>query len=252
MLKIKNLSVSVKKKQILKNVNLTIKKGEIHVIMGPNGSGKSTIASIIAGKKNFLLKKGEIFFEKKKINFLSPEKRAQLGIFLSFQDPVEIPGISIYNFIKISLNSIRKANGKNEISSNNFLNKLKKVSDLLKIDKKFLFRSLNEGFSGGEKKRNEIFQMCMINPKFSILDEIDSGLDIDALRTLSRGINTFKKKKNSLLIITHYQRLLNYIIPDYVHILYKGKIIESGKKELAIKIESEGYNFYKKKYNEIK
>ncbi|MFP3037296.1 MAG: Fe-S cluster assembly ATPase SufC, partial [Candidatus Karelsulcia muelleri] len=212
----------------------------------------STIASIIAGKQNFLLKKGEIFFEKKKINFFSPEKRAQLGIFLSFQDPVEIPGISIYNFIKISLNSIRKANGKNEISSNNFLKKLKKVSDLLKIDKKFIFRSLNEGFSGGEKKRNEIFQMCMINPKFSILDEIDSGLDIDALRTLSRGINTFKKKNNSLLIITHYQRLLNYIIPDYVHILYKGKIIESGKKELAIKIESEGYNFYKKKYNEIK
>ncbi|MFU7501795.1 MAG: Fe-S cluster assembly ATPase SufC [Candidatus Karelsulcia muelleri] len=245
MLKINNLYVSVKKKQILKGVNLTINKGEIHVIMGPNGSGKSTLASIIAGKKDYKINKGNIIFENINLIFFPPEERAHLGIFLSFQDPIEIPGISILNFIRISINSIRKANGKKEISYNEFFKKVKMVSDLLKINRTFLSRSLNEGFSGGEKKRNEIFQMCMINPKLSILDEMDSGLDIDAIRTISRGINKFKKKNNSILIITHYQRLLNYIIPDYVHILYKGKLVKSGNKELAIKIESEGYDWIK-------
>lgn len=245
MLKIKNLSVSVKQNKILKNVNLTINKGEIHVIMGPNGSGKSTLASIIAGKKYYKINKGKILFENKELNFLAPEERAHLGIFLSFQDPVEIPGISIINFIRISLNSIRKANCKKEIDSYKFLKKIRNVSDLLKIDKNFLSRNLNEGFSGGEKKRNEIFQMCMINPKLSILDEMDSGLDIDAIKTLSLGINKLKNKNNSILIITHYQRLLNYIIPDYVHVLDKGKIVKSGNKELALKIESKGYDWIK-------
>ncbi|WP_259288582.1 Fe-S cluster assembly ATPase SufC [Candidatus Karelsulcia muelleri] len=245
MLKIKNLYVSVKKKQILKGVNLTINKGEIHVIMGPNGSGKSTLASIIAGKKDYTINKGNLIFENINLNFFPPEERAHLGIFLSFQDPIEIPGISILNFIRISINSIRKANGKKELSYNEFFKKVKMVSDLLKINRTFLSRYLNEGFSGGEKKRNEIFQMCMINPKLSILDEIDSGLDIDAIRTISRGIHQFKKNNNSILIITHYQRLLNYIVPDYVHIFYKGKLVKSGNKELAIKIESEGYDWIK-------
>ncbi len=247
MLNIKNLHVSIGSKKVLKGINLKINEGETHVIMGPNGSGKSTLASIIAGKKEYDINEGCIyFFDKDIINF-SPEKRAHLGIFLSFQHPIEIPGISVINFIKTAINFIRKKKNMKKMSAKEMLSSIKEKSSLLNIEKNFLYRHLNDGFSGGEKKKNEIFQMMMLNPLLSILDEVDSGLDIDALRIVSKGINSFKNKKNSILIITHYKRLLDYIISDYtIHVLYDGKIIKSGNHKLAEKLEKEGYDWIKK------
>ncbi|WP_185872218.1 Fe-S cluster assembly ATPase SufC [Blattabacterium cuenoti] len=250
MLSIKNLHVSIENKKVLQGVDLTINAGETHIIMGPNGSGKSTLASIIAGKKEYKITKGDIFFLNKNLLNSSPEERAHLGIFLSFQHPIEIPGISIINFIKTAINSIRKAKNMKRMSAKEILDKIKYLSFQLNIEKDFIYRSLNEGFSGGEKKRNEIFQMMMLDPLLSILDEVDSGLDIDSLRIVSQGINTFRNKKNSFLIITHYKRLLDYLLSDYiVHILYNGKIIHSGNKKLAEKLEEKGYDWILKKKN---
>ncbi|WP_185851568.1 Fe-S cluster assembly ATPase SufC [Blattabacterium cuenoti] len=246
MLSIKNLHVSIKGKKILQGINLEILSGEIHVIMGPNGSGKSTLASVISGKKEYNITKGNIFFLKKNLKNLSPEERAHLGIFMSFQHPVEIPGISVMNFIKTAINESRKAKGMNKMSAKEILVKSKEKSVSLNIEKKFFYRSLNEGFSGGEKKRNEIFQMSMLDPLLSILDEVDSGLDIDALRTVAKGINYFlKNERNSILIITHYKRMLDYLSSDYIiHILYDGRIVQSGNKDLAEKLEKEGYDYW--------
>ncbi|WP_185876827.1 Fe-S cluster assembly ATPase SufC [Blattabacterium cuenoti] len=248
MLSIKNLHVSIEGKRILKGVDLEINTGETHVIMGPNGSGKSTLASIIAGKTGYNITKGNVYFLNKNLIDLSPEERAHLGIFLSFQYPIEIPGVSIINFIKTAINSIRKAKNMDKISAREILSKVKKISNQLNIENDFVYRSLNEQFSGGERKKNEIFQMMMLNPLLSILDEIDSGLDIDALRIVSQGINTFRSEKNSVLIITHYKRLLDYLLSDYiVHILYNGKIIHSGDEKLVKKLEKEGYNWIDQK-----
>ncbi|AER40860.1 MAG: Fe-S cluster assembly ATPase SufC [Flavobacteriales bacterium] len=247
MLIINNLHVSVEEKKILKGINLKINSGEIHIIMGPNGSGKSTLASVIAGKREYNIIAGNIIFRNKNLINLSPEERAHLGIFLSFQYPVEIPGISVINFIKTAINASRKARGLDKMSAKEILVKMKEKSVLLNIEKDFFYRSLNEGFSGGEKKKNEIFQMSMLDPLLSILDEIDSGLDIDSLRIVSKGINALKQDKNSILIITHYKRLLDYLFSDYIiHILYDGKIVKSGNKKLADKLEKEGYNWIKK------
>jgi FeS assembly ATPase SufC len=244
MLNIENLHASIEKKKVLKGINLKINAGESHVIMGPNGSGKSTLASIIAGKKEYKITEGNIYFLNHNIQDFSPEERAHLGIFLSFQHPVEISGVSIINFIKTAVNSIHEARNIKKISAKDILLKIKEKSSLLKIEKNFFYRSLNEGFSGGEKKRNEIFQMMMLNPLLSILDEVDSGLDIDALRIVAEGINTFRNKKNSVLIITHYKRLLDHIFSDYViHVLYDGKIVQSGDKKLAEKLEQKGYDW---------
>ncbi|MGX7592316.1 Fe-S cluster assembly ATPase SufC [Candidatus Karelsulcia muelleri] len=248
MLKIVDLSASINNKIILNNINLNINSNEVHVLMGPNGSGKSTLASIIAGKKEFDIIKGKILFEKKNITYLSPEDIAHRGIFLSFQDPIEIPGISILNFMKYSINELRKSQRKNfkEISSKDFIKKVDKVSKIIGFNKAFLSRYMNFGFSGGEKKRCEIFQMGMIEPKLAILDEIDSGLDLDAIQIIANGILRLKNKKTSILIITHYNRILKFIKPDKIHILYKGKIIKSGTKNLARKIEKYGYEGLKK------
>ncbi|WP_185871639.1 Fe-S cluster assembly ATPase SufC [Blattabacterium cuenoti] len=244
MLNIENLHVSIGNKKVLRGINLKINAGEIHVIMGPNGSGKSSLASVIAGKKEYKITEGNIYFFSKNLKNLLPEERAHLGIFLSFQHPVEIPGISIINFIKTAINSIQEAKNVNKMSSKDIILKIKEKSSLLGIEDDFYYRSLNEGFSGGEKKRNEIFQMMMLDPLLSILDEVDSGLDIDALRIVAQGINTFKNDKNSILIITHYKRLLDYIFSDYViHVLYNGKIIYSGNQKLAEKLEKKGYDW---------
>ncbi|WP_185877885.1 Fe-S cluster assembly ATPase SufC [Blattabacterium cuenoti] len=244
MLSIENLHVSIGENEILKGINLKINIGETHVIMGPNGSGKSTLASVIAGKDDYNIKKGKIYFFNKNLLNLSVEKRACLGIFLSFQNPIEIPGVPIINFIKTSINSIRKENNLEKMSSKDILSKAKDVSSILKMNENFIYRFLNDGFSGGEKKRNEIFQMIMLNPIFSILDEIDSGLDIDAIKIIAKGINIYKNKKNSILIITHYKRLLDYINSEYIiHVLYNGKIMISGKKELVNELENKGYNW---------
>ncbi|AGC66875.1 FeS assembly ATPase SufC [Candidatus Uzinura diaspidicola str. ASNER] len=245
MLKIENLHVSIEEKPLLKGINLHINAGEVHAIMGPNGSGKSTLSSVIAGKKEYKVTTGIIRFEGEKIIHLSPEERAQRGIFLSFQDPIEIPGVSVTNFIRTSVNSLRKARGLEDMPIHDMLKTIRKKLEIFGMDKNFLSRSLNEGFSGGEKKRNEIFQMAMLNPKLSILDETDSGLDIDALRTVSQGINAFKSKKNAILIITHYYRILKYIVPDFVHVLYRGKMVKSGGKKLALDIEKNGYSWIK-------
>lgn len=245
MLSIENLHVSIKEKPLLKGINLHIKSGETHAIMGPNGSGKSTLSSVIAGKKEYKVTNGTLSFEGENIIHLSPEKRAHLGIFLSFQYPIEIPGVSVTNFIRTSINSLRKARGLEDMPLNDMLKIIRKKLDHFGMDKIFLSRSFNEGFSGGEKKRNEIFQMAMIDPKLSILDETDSGLDIDALRTVSKGINVFKSKKNAILIITHYYRILKYIVPDFVHVLFRGKMVKSGGKKLALFIEKNGYYWIK-------
>ena len=245
MLKIKNLHASVEDKDILKGINLTVNPGEVHAIMGPYSSGKSTLASVIAGKDEFEVTKGGIELEGEDIKELDPEERAHKGVFLSFQYPVEIPGVSVTNFIKTAINETRKAKGQEDMPAAEMLKKIKEKADLLEIDRKFLSRSLNEGFSGGEKKRNEIFQMAMLEPKLSILDETDSGLDIDALRIVSNGVNKLKTKDNAVIVITHYQRLLDYIIPDYVHVLLNGKIVKSGGKELAHKLEEHGYDWIK-------
>ena len=250
MLKIKNLHAKVEGKDILKGINLEIKAGEVHAIMGPNGSGKSTLASVITGKEEYEMTEGEILFEKENLEDISPEERAHKGIFMSFQYPIEIPGITTTNFIKTAINETRKARGQNDMPAKDMLKMLREKCDLLDIDQKFLSRSINDGFSGGEKKRNEIFQMAMLEPKLAILDETDSGLDIDALKIVANGVNKLKRQDNAVMVITHYQRLLDHIIPDYVHVLFDGKIVKSGSKELAIELEKKGYDWIKEEIKE--
>ncbi|MGK0385830.1 MAG: Fe-S cluster assembly ATP-binding protein [Patiriisocius sp.] len=245
MLQIKDIHASVEEKDILKGISLTVNAGEVHAIMGPNGAGKSTLASIIAGKDEFELTKGEITIDDEDITELDAEERAHKGVFLSFQYPVEIPGVSVTNFIKTAINGNRKAKGLEDMPASEMLKKIKEKADLLEIDRKFLSRSLNVGFSGGEKKRNEIFQMAMLEPKLAILDETDSGLDIDALKVVANGVNKLKNKDNAVIVITHYQRLLDYIIPDFVHVIMDGKIVKSGTKELAHELEEKGYDWIK-------
>ena len=245
MLKIKNLHAQVDDKDILKGIDLEIKAGEIHAIMGPNGSGKSTLASVITGKEEYEMTEGKILFENEDLDEVSPEERAHKGIFMSFQYPIEIPGITTTNFIKTAINETRKAKGENDMPAKDMLKMLREKCDLLDIDQKFLSRSINEGFSGGEKKRNEIFQMAMLEPKLAILDETDSGLDIDALKIVANGVNKLKSEDNAVLVITHYQRLLDHIVPDYVHVLFDGKIVKSGGKELAFELEKKGYDWIK-------
>ena len=245
MLEIKNLDVSVEDKQIIKNLNLKIGPGEVHAIMGPNGSGKSTLSSLIAGNEEYELTKGKMLLRGKDLSEMDAEERAHEGIFLSFQYPVEIPGVSVTNFIKTAINANRKAKGLEDMPASELLKKIRDKAKLLDIDSKFLSRSLNEGFSGGEKKRNEIFQMAMLEPTLSILDETDSGLDIDALKIVANGVNKLKSKDNATIVITHYQRLLDYIVPDFVHVLFDGKIVKSGTKELAHELEAKGYDWIK-------
>ncbi len=245
MLKIDNLQAAIEDKEILKGINLEIKPGEVHAIMGPNGSGKSTLSSVIAGHEAYEVTAGSIEFEGEDIIEDAPEERAHRGIFLSMQYPVEIPGVSVTNFIKTAINETRKARGEEPMPATDMLKKIRENAQALNIDQSFLSRSLNEGFSGGEKKRNEIFQMAMLEPKLAILDETDSGLDIDALKVVAEGVNRFKNENNGVLLITHYQRLLDYIIPDYVHVLYNGKIVKSGGKELALELEAKGYDWIK-------
>ena len=246
MLTINNLHAEIENGvEILKGINLQINPGEVHAIMGPNGAGKSTLSSVIAGKEDYVVTAGEIIFEGEDIVEDAPEERAHKGIFMSFQYPVEIPGVSVTNFIKAAMNETRKANGQEDMPAKEMLGLIRENSEKLGIKKDFLSRSLNEGFSGGEKKRNEIFQMLMLNPKLAILDETDSGLDIDALRIVADGVNSFKNEGNAVLLITHYQRLLDYIQPDFVHVLADGKIIKTGDKTLALELEEKGYDFIK-------
>lgn len=249
MLKINNLHASVEDKPILRGINLEVKPGEVHAIMGPNGSGKSTLASVIAGKEEYEVEDGTISLDGEDFEELSAEERAHKGVFLSFQYPVEIPGVSVTNFMKTAINETRKAKGLKDMPANEMLKLIREKSELLEIDRKFLSRSLNEGFSGGEKKRNEIFQMAMLEPKLAILDETDSGLDIDALRIVANGVNKLKSKDNATIVITHYQRLLDYIVPDYVHVLYDGRIVKSGTAELAHELEAKGYDWIKEEVN---
>ena len=245
MLEIKNLHASVEDKEILKGIDLKVNAGEVHAIMGPNGSGKSTLAEVIAGQEEFEVGEGTILLEGEDLGELSPEERAHKGVFLSFQYPVEIPGVSVTNFMKTAINESRKAQGLEDMPANEMLKKIREKSEMLEIDRKFLSRSLNEGFSGGEKKRNEIFQMAMMEPKLAILDETDSGLGIDALRIVANGVNKLRSKDNAIIVITHYQRLLEYIVPDFVHVLHNGKIVKSGTKELALELEEKGYDWLK-------
>ena len=245
MLEIKDLHAEIEGKEILKGINLEVKAGEVHAIMGPNGAGKSTLSSIVAGKEDYEVTKGEISLNGEDISDLEADERAHKGVFLSFQYPVEIPGVSVTNFIKTAINESRKAQGLEEMPANEMLKKIREKSELLEIDRKFLSRSLNEGFSGGEKKRNEIFQMAMLEPKLAILDETDSGLDIDALKVVANGVNRLKSKDNAVVVITHYQRLLDYIVPDFVHVLMDGKIVKSGDASLALKLEEKGYDWIK-------
>ena len=251
ILKINNLHSTVDGKTILKGLNIEVKAGEVHAIMGPNGAGKSTLANIIAGKEDYEVTQGTIELNGENISELSPEERAHAGVFLSFQYPVEIPGVSVTNFIKTSINENRKARGLEDMPAKDMLQKIREKSELLEIDRKFLSRSLNEGFSGGEKKRNEIFQMAMLEPKLAILDETDSGLDIDALRIVANGVNKLKSKDNAVIVITHYQRLLDYIVPDFVHVLYDGKIVKSGDASLALEIEAKGYDWIKQELENL-
>ncbi|MDP3946661.1 MAG: Fe-S cluster assembly ATPase SufC [Lutibacter sp.] len=245
MLKINNLHANINGKEILRGINLEIKAGEVHAIMGPNGSGKSTLASVIAGKEEFEVSEGTVELNGEDLSDFAPEVRAHKGVFLSFQYPIEIPGVTVTNFIKTAINETRKAKGMGELPAKEMLQMIREKADLLEIDRKFLSRSLNEGFSGGEKKRNEIFQMAMLEPQLAILDETDSGLDIDALKVVANGVNKLKSEKNAILLITHYQRLLDYIVPDFVHVLYNGKIVKSGGKELAYELEEKGYDWLK-------
>ncbi|MBF0694156.1 MAG: Fe-S cluster assembly ATPase SufC [Flavobacterium sp.] len=251
MLRIKNLHAGIEGKDILRGIDLEIKAGEVHAIMGPNGSGKSTLSAVIAGNENYEVTEGQVFLEDEDLADLSPEERAHKGIFLSFQYPVEIPGVSVTNFMRTAINESRKARGLEEMPANEMLKVIREKSELLEIDRKFLSRSLNEGFSGGEKKRNEIFQMAMLEPKLAILDETDSGLDIDALRIVANGVNKLKSENNAILVITHYQRLLDYIVPDFVHVLYNGKIVKSGGKELAYELEEKGYDWIKSAHSAV-
>jgi Fe-S cluster assembly ATP-binding protein len=245
MLKIQDLQAGIEDKQILRGINLEIRPGEVHAIMGPNGSGKSTLASVLAGRADFEVTAGSVEFMGKDLLEMSPEDRAREGLFLAFQYPVEIPGVSTTNFIKTAVNEVRKHRGEEPLDAVAFLKLMKERMKLVQIDQSLLSRSLNEGFSGGEKKRNEIFQMAMLEPKLAILDETDSGLDIDALRIVANGVNQCRGKDNAFLVVTHYQRLLEYIVPDYVHVLYKGRIVRSGTKELALELEEKGYDFIK-------
>ena len=250
MLSIKNLHAKIDDKEILRGINLKVKPGEIHAIMGPNGSGKSTLASVLAGHEMFEVNEGEVVFNGKEILDMAPEDRAREGLFLSFQYPVEIPGVSMVNFLRTSLNEIRKYRGMEPISASDFLKLMREKKKLVDIDSKLTHRSVNEGFSGGEKKKNEIFQMVMLEPKLAILDETDSGLDIDALRTVANGVNMWKRPDNATILITHYQRLLDYIVPDFVHVLYRGRIVKTGGKELAHELEDKGYDWIKKEFDE--
>nr|WP_315031469.1 Fe-S cluster assembly ATPase SufC [uncultured Porphyromonas sp.] len=245
MLQIRNLHAAIADKEILKGINLEIKKGEIHAIMGPNGSGKSTLSSVLVGNPNNEVTEGEVLFEGQDLLELEPEERAHLGLFMSFQYPVEIPGVSMVNFMRAALNEKRKAQGLDPIPAAEFLKLMKQKRELVELDNKLASRSVNEGFSGGEKKRNEIFQMAMLEPKLAILDETDSGLDIDALRIVAKGVNELRSPENATIVITHYQRLLDYIRPDYVHVLYKGRIVRSGGPELALELEEKGYDWIK-------
>ncbi|MBT5025022.1 MAG: Fe-S cluster assembly ATPase SufC [Flavobacteriales bacterium] len=246
MLQIKNLHASIGDRDILKGINLDVKPGEVHAIMGPNGSGKSTLANVIAGREDYTITKGSIHMEGKDIMEMSPELRALQGLFLSFQYPIEIPGVTVSNFVKTALNELRKGRGESAMDASVMLKKMKASLALLEMDKGFLSRPLNEGFSGGEKKRNEIFQMAMLEPRLAILDETDSGLDIDALRIVANGVNALRGSNRSFVVITHYQRLLDHIVPDHVHVLYDGKIVKSGDKSLAMELEAKGYDWIKK------
>ncbi|MFP4604702.1 MAG: Fe-S cluster assembly ATPase SufC [Bacteroidales bacterium] len=246
MLKIKNLHASIEGEEILKGVNLEVKKGEIHAIMGPNGSGKSTLASILAGRDLFTVTEGEVIYNGKDLLEMVPEERAREGIFLGFQYPIEIPGVSMMNFLKTAVNEQRKAKGIEPMKSSDFLKMMREKKKIVEINSNLTNRSVNEGFSGGEKKRNEIFQMAMLEPKLAILDETDSGLDIDALRVVANGVNKLKSNDNATIVITHYQRLLNYIVPDHVHVLHGGQIVKSGDKSLALELEEKGYDWLKK------
>ena len=245
MISIKNLHASIEDKEILKGINLEVKAGEVHAIMGPNGSGKSTLASVLAGREDYEVTEGSITYENEDLLELGPEERAQKGIFLAFQYPVEIPGVSTTNFLKTAINQVREARGEKPLDAVHFLKLMKEKMKLVDMDQALLSRSLNEGFSGGEKKRNEIFQMAMLEPKLSILDETDSGLDIDALRIVADGVNKLKSDKTATIVVTHYQRLLDYIVPDFVHVLYNGQIVKSGDKSLALELEEKGYDWIK-------
>ena len=246
MLKIKNLKAGIEEIKILNGIDLSVNAGEVHAIMGPNGSGKSTLSAVIAGNESYEVDSGSIIFEGEDLLDLDPDQRAHKGVFLSFQYPVEIPGISVSNFLKAAISEKRKQLGMDPISAKDLLNKMKEKMELLNMKKGYLSRNMNEGFSGGEKKRNEIFQMAMLEPKLAILDETDSGLDIDALKIVANGVNKLKNKDNATIVITHYQRLLDYIIPDYVHVLHNGRIIKSGGKELALELEEKGYDWITK------
>jgi Fe-S cluster assembly ATP-binding protein len=243
MLSIKNLQAKIDDKQILNGIDLEVKAGEVHAIMGPNGSGKSTLASVLAGREEFEVIEGQVEFLGKNLLEMAPEERAREGVFLAFQYPVEIPGVSTINFMKTALNQIRIHRGQQPLDAVSFLKVMKEKMKLVEMDQSLLNRALNQGFSGGEKKRNEIFQMAMLEPKLSILDETDSGLDIDALKVVANGVNKLRNKSNGVIVVTHYQRLLDYIIPDYVHVLFKGKIVKSGTKELALELEAKGYDW---------
>ncbi len=245
MLKINDLHASIEGKKILKGINLEIKAGEVHAIMGPNGSGKSTLASVLAGREDYEVEQGSIEFTGKDLLELAPEERAGEGIFLAFQYPVEIPGVTTINFLKTATNEIRKYRGEEPLDAVQFLKRMKEKTNLVNISQDLLKRSLNEGFSGGEKKRNEVFQMAMLEPKLAILDETDSGLDIDALRIVAEGVNKLKNKENATIVVTHYQRLLDYIVPDFVHVLFDGRIVKSGTKDLALELEAKGYDWIK-------
>jgi Fe-S cluster assembly ATP-binding protein len=245
MLKIQNLHAGIEGKKILNGINLDIKPGEVHAIMGPNGSGKSTLASVLAGRSDYEVLEGSVEFLGRDLFELSPEQRAAEGLFLAFQYPVEIPGLNSVNFIKTAVNEVRKYRGEVPLDAVSFLKRMKEKMALVNIEQSLLSRSLNEGFSGGEKKRNEIFQMAMLEPRLAILDETDSGLDIDAIRIVSNGVNKLRNKENAILVVTHYQRLLDYIVPDFVHVLYNGRIVKSGPKELALELEERGYDFIK-------
>ena len=245
MLSIKNLQASIGDKQILNGINLEVKAGEVHAIMGPNGSGKSTLASVLAGREDYEVTSGEVEFRGKNLLDMAPEERAREGVFLAFQYPVEIPGVSTINFMKTALNQVLEARGQQTLDAVSFLKLMKEKMKLVDIDQSLLNRSLNEGFSGGEKKRNEIFQMAMLEPRLAILDETDSGLDIDALKVVANGVNKLRSSSNATIVVTHYQRLLDYIVPDFVHVLYKGKIVKSGKKDLALELEAKGYDWIK-------
>lgn len=245
MLEVKNLHARIEEKEILKGLNIKVNRGEVHAIMGPNGTGKSTFASILAGKDGYEITEGEMLFEGQEISEMDPAERAHLGMFLAFQYPVEIPGVSTTNFMKAAINEKRKAHGQPPIEAKAFLEMMKEKSKIVELNKEFLTRSINEGFSGGEKKRNEIFQMAMLEPKLCVLDETDSGLDIDALRIVANGVNSLRNSENAFLVITHYQRLLDYIVPDFVHIMYDGKIVKTGDKLLALELEKKGYDWVK-------